>query len=104
MEVEAGLGEAGRTIEYPAVEPVVSASGLEESRPSWDFSAARGNPLHGGRLLLAVVSAPRALTQLWVRLSITATLDHHGVRLPAWLGGRPGRQGEAVETELWTSA
>jgi hypothetical protein len=103
-EVEAGVGEASRTIEYPSVEPVVSASGIDEQTPSWDFSAVRGNPLQGGKLLFVIVSAPRLADLLRVNLSLAATLDHHGLRLPALLGGRPGTDEDALSTAVWAGA
>ena len=104
MEMEAGIGEVGRTIEYPAVEPVISANGIDEPTPSWDFSASRGSPVNGGKLLFAVVSAPRAINGLRVSMSMAATLDHQGLRLPALLGGRAKKDSASMTAVVWTRA
>lgn len=101
LEIEAGAGEFGYAVEYPAVEPVVSAAGFEEVTPSWDFASAPGYLIHGGKLLHAVVAAPRDLQRLAVALSLTADLDYRGFRLPTWLRGDPTQAEHTVEVILW---
>jgi hypothetical protein len=100
-EVEASIGELGYTVDYPAVDPILSAAGFEETTPSWDFSRAPGLPVHGGKLLHAVVAAPSGLERLTLAVMLTADLDHRGFRLPAWLGGDQPVAGQAIDCTVW---
>ena len=85
-EIEASAGEVGYTVEYQALDPVLSAAGFEEPTPSWDFSATPHSPVHGGKLMHAVIAAPAGLERLALLVKVTADLNHRGFRLPAWLG------------------
>lgn len=96
MEVEGSLGQASVAIEYPAVEPLISAGGIQEDVLSWDFAEAPGHAVQGGKLLLAVVVVPREATELEVGCAVEADLRHRGWRLPAWLGG--SKEGLAAST------
>jgi hypothetical protein len=103
-EVEATLGEAEFTVEYPAVDPIISAGGPQEDLVSWDFSEAPGHVLHGGKLLMAVVAAPAQMRRLEVACLIQADLRHRGLRLPTWLGGSTPKAHDARRTVAWQDA
>jgi len=101
-DVEAGFGELAYSVEYPAIEPVLTAAGIDESTPSWNFTAVSGFPLAGAKLLHAVVAAPRALSRLTAAVVLTADLDYGRRRFSAWLRGDPARVHPPVtETQLW---
>jgi hypothetical protein len=101
-DVEAGLGEFAYSVDYPAIEPVLTATGIEEETPSWNFTAVSGFPLTGSKLLYAVVAAPRALNRLAVALALTADLDYKRRRFSAWLRGGHGRAHPPIsEVLLW---
>jgi len=104
MEVEVGLGDAEFTVEYPAVDPVVSAGGPQEDLVSWDFSEASGHVVHGGKLLMAVVAAPAQLRCLEVACMIQADLRHRGLRLPTWLGGSAPTAQDVRRAVAWQEA
>jgi hypothetical protein len=100
-EVEVGLGEAEFKVDYPAIQPVVSAGGLQEHVVSWDFLEARGRTVNGGKLLLAVVAMPKRARHLNVRCSVQADLRHRGLRFPAWLGGPAPTAEDGMEAVAW---
>jgi len=101
-EVEAGLGEFAYSVDYPAIEPVLTSSGIDEPTPSWNFTAVPGFPLTGAKLLHAVIAAPRALNQLTVAVTLTADLDYGRRRFNAWLRGDPkGAHHWISDVQLW---
>jgi hypothetical protein len=101
QEVEVRLGEAEFKVDYPAIRPIISAGGLQEDVVSWDFSEARGRPVNGGKLLLAVVAMPKRVRRLSVRCIVQADLRHRGLRLPAWLGGPAMTAEDGIEAVAW---
>jgi hypothetical protein len=101
MEVEAKLGEAEFTVEYPAVDPIITAGGPQEDLISWDFSEAPGHVVRGGKLLMAVIAAPVQLRRLEVACIIQADLRHRGLRLPTWLGGSTPTARDARRVVAW---
>lgn len=100
-EVEASAGDIETTVEYPAVEPVVSAGGTHENVVSWDFSEAPGYTVRGGKLLIAVVAAPRHIRRMEVTSAIQADLRHKGLRLPSWLGGSSPTAEDGMRAVAW---
>jgi hypothetical protein len=99
---EAGSGKFAYSTEYPAIEPLLTASGLHESTPSWNFTAVPGFPLTGTKLLYVVVAAPRALTHLTVTLTLSADLDYRQQRFSAWLHGDPNKAHPLIsDVQLW---
>ena len=101
-DVEAGFGEFAYSVDYPAIEPVLTAAGIDESTPSWNFTAVPGFPLTGAKLLHAVVAAPRALSHLTVTVELTADLDYGRRRFSAWLRGDPKQSHPWIsDVRLW---
>ncbi len=101
-DVEASVGEFAYSVDYPAIDPVLTATGIDEATPSWNFTAAPGFPLMGAKLLHAVIAASRALDHLTVAVSLTADLDYGRRRFGAWLRGDPTQAHPPIfEVRLW---
>ncbi len=101
-DAEASVGEFAYSVDYPAIEPVLTATGIDEATPSWNFTAAPGFPLSGAKLLHAVIAAPRALGHLTVAVNLTADLDYGQRRFGAWLRGNPTQANPSIlEVQLW---
>jgi hypothetical protein len=101
-DVEASIGEFAYSVDYPTIEPVLTAAGIDEATPSWNFTAAPGFPLNGAKLLYAIISASRALGHLTVAISLTADLDYGRRRFGAWLRGDPTQAHPSIlEVQLW---
>jgi hypothetical protein len=104
-EVEIGLGAISRGVEYPTAEPIISSGGLHESLLSWDFSESNGSSVRGGKLLLAVLVAPRTLQRINIEFSLEADVRHRGSRLAAWLSGQSleSRMSDSLRAVAWQS-
>jgi hypothetical protein len=101
-DIEASVGEFAYSVDYPDIEPVLTATGIDEATPSWNFTAAPGFPLNGAKLLHAVIAAPRMLNRLSVALNLTADLDYGRQRFSAWLRGAPTQVHPSIlEVTLW---
>jgi hypothetical protein len=99
-EVEAGIGSAEFGVEYPELQPVISASGAGESEPSWDFSTAAGERVHGSKWMHLVVAASTKMTACDATIDLTADVVSSGFRIP--LFGRPKQAGaDPLTTRLW---
>jgi hypothetical protein len=101
-DVDTELEEFAYIVDYPAIEPMVTATGIDGSTPSWNFTAVPGFPVRGARLLHSVVAAPRTFGSLTVAMMITADLDYEKQRFSAWL---PNHHNEAhpwiLDVRLW---
>ncbi len=58
-EVEASLGSLEFGLEYPDLQPIVSASGVGEANPSWDYETAHGQRIQGSKWMHILVKAPK---------------------------------------------
>lgn len=100
--VETGTREFAYSVEYPAIEPIMTATGIGEPTLSWNFTAIPGFPLIGAKLLHVVVAAPRALRHLTVALTLTADLDYVQRRFSAWLRSDPNQTYPWIsDMQLW---
>ncbi len=91
-------------MEYPAVEPIISAAGNDTDVLSWDFSESPGHAVRGAKLLMAVVVAPAEMRRLEVACGIQADLRYRGLRWPSWLGGADPRYEAAHRVVAWQQA
>jgi hypothetical protein len=101
-DVEIAVGKIAYSIDYPAIEPVLTAAGIDESTPSWNFTAVPGFPITGTKLLYAIISAPHKLDHLTVSVSLSADLDYGRRRFSAWLRRDPTQVHPSIpEIQLW---
>jgi hypothetical protein len=100
QEVQASIGGASFGLEYPELQPTISASGAGESEPSWDFSASAGERVEGSKWMHLLVKAPRTMTACEASLELTADIVGSGFRIP--LFSRPTQTPAAPLTvALW---
>ncbi len=100
MEVEASVGTAEFGLEYPELQPVISAAGIGEAQPSWDYQAARGMPLVGSKWMHALVKVATASNAGHAELRLVADVTRGGFRLPVL--ARTGREAaEPLSARLW---
>jgi hypothetical protein len=81
-EVEAGLGELGVGLEYPEIQPTISASGAGESEPCWDFSPTAGERVQGSKWMHLLVKAQPAMAACDASLGLTADVIRSSIRIP----------------------
>jgi hypothetical protein len=100
LEVEAGVGAAEFGFEYPELQPTISAAGIGEAQPSWDFQAARGMPVVGSKWMHMLVKAPTASLAGHAELHLVADVTSGGFRLPVL--ARTGHEtAEPLSARLW---
>lgn len=71
-EVEASLGGIEFGFEYAELQPTISASGLGEALPSWDYAEAKGVMVQGGKWMHLLVKAPKGTTPVCATLDLAA--------------------------------
>jgi len=83
QEVEAKLGELAFGFEYPELWPTVSAAGLGEAQPSWDYAEAKSAAVQGSRWMHLLLKAPKGMGAVRAILDLVADVRTQGSRLPA---------------------
>jgi hypothetical protein len=95
VEIGGGL-EYG--IEYPELQPIVTASGIGEKWTSWGYEETRGIRLQGTKVMHLLIKAPRGMSSGEAALSLRADLDILGI-LSARMIVR--KEAPALKVRLW---
>lgn len=72
QEIEAGAGQAAFGLSYTELQPLISANGVGEERPSWDYESVRGVMVQGSKFMHALVKAPKGATRIQATLDLSA--------------------------------
>jgi hypothetical protein len=100
--VEAKLGSVDFGFEYSEIQPLVSAAGIGEARPSWDYLAAPGIRVHGSKWMHALVKAPRAMHKARASLALEADIiKGNSIRLPVFVRHQT-QVAEPIVVTLWS--
>jgi len=81
-EVEAKAGEMAFGLEYKELQPSISAAGIGESNPSWDYEQVKGVKILGSKWMHLLIKAPRGMETIRAYLDLTADIKGKGWRLP----------------------
>lgn len=101
MEIEAGAGGVEFGFEYPELQPIVSAMGAGEAKPSWDYEEAKGVRVQGSKWMHLLAKAPKGMVSGKAVLDLAADVSVRGLRL-AVLALRNRKEAEAhLTTQLW---
>jgi hypothetical protein len=100
QEVEAGLGNVGFGLQYVVLEPVISAAGVGETEPSWDYQAAPGMDLTGSKWMHLLVKAPKEMETGAARLDLAADLVKDRFRIPLVARPKP-TMADPLTVRLW---
>lgn len=101
MEIEAGVGGGEFGFEYPELQPLVSAMGAGEAKPSWDYEEAKGVRVQGSKWMHLLAKAPKGMASGKAVLDIAADVTVRGLRLPV-LVLRSRQEAEArLTARLW---
>ena len=100
-EVEASIGGVEFGCSYEEIQPTISAAGIGECIPMWDFTQHPGLPLHGVRVLYLLVSAPKETSPGSAVLDFVADVRVNESRLSTLLG-RNRKEAEAhLSCDFW---
>lgn len=86
MEVEATMGELEFGFEYNELIPIVSATGIMEANPVWEYREAPGSLIQGSKLMHILVKVPKGLSPIFATASIDAKLRAYGSLLNTVFG------------------
>jgi hypothetical protein len=102
QELQAGVGGVEFGLEYPELQPVISASGIGENEVDWNYEAAKGIRLQGSKTMYLLVEAPKGMPSAWASLDLVADVLVRNSLLPT-LMPRSGRQEAAdpMKVQLW---
>jgi hypothetical protein len=81
-EVEAKLGEVAFGLEYQELQPSISAAGIGEANPSWDYEEVKGVKIFGSKWMHLLLKAPPGMETIRAYLDLTADVQGKGWRLP----------------------
>jgi hypothetical protein len=78
--VEVGGLEFG--IEYPELQPIITAGGLGEDVADWNYEEARGIRLQGSKTMHLLIKVPTGMPSGWATLGLVADVIVGGSLLP----------------------
>jgi hypothetical protein len=92
-ELEASVGGVAFGFDYPELEPEVTASGVGESQPQWEYRQTRGTTVQGSKLAYLLVAAPPDMMSCRAALGLSAEVERGGFGLPVrWFRDEERRQ------------
>lgn len=87
-------------IEYPELVPTITAAGVGESHPSWDYTRTRRRKIAGSKLMSMIVRTPKGTDQLTASFTIQAVVRAHRFRV---LFGPDKRGDQLRDLQLWAA-
>ena len=85
-EIEGSVGGIEFGFEYSELQPIISASGAGEARPSWDYEEAKGTRVQGSKWMHLLLKAPKGMKPVRATLDLTADVAMHGSLLQVVMG------------------
>jgi hypothetical protein len=86
VQLETSLGEIEFGFEYNELTPLISATGVMEPNPAWEYKEAAGHILQGSKLMHLLMKVPKGLRPIFAAASIDAKLRAYGSLLNAIFG------------------
>jgi hypothetical protein len=81
-EIEGEVGRIEFGFEYPELQPLISAAGGGEARPSWDYAEAKGAMITGCKWMHLLVKAPKGTSPVRAVFDLAADVRVRDSRLP----------------------
>ncbi len=82
QEIEAKVGEIEFGFEYPELQPIISAAGAGEPKPSWDYEEAKGLVVQGSKFMHVLIKVRRGRPVVRALLDLVADVEVQKTRLP----------------------
>ena len=61
QEIGASLGGIDFGLEYLELHPIISAAGIGEGTPSWDYQEVKGSKIQGSKFMYMLLKVPKAM-------------------------------------------
>jgi hypothetical protein len=100
-ELEGKAGDLSFGLEYTELQPVISAAGLGEAKPSWDYETARGVKVQGGKVMYLLAQAPKGMAAATARLTLVADVATGSGLFRSVLGHSKREAAAPVLVQLW---
>jgi len=94
QELQAGAGGVEFGLEYPELQPQISAAGIGERCVDWSYNEVRGIRLQGSKTMHLLVEAPKGMPSSWASLDLVADVLVRNSFLSALV---PSKQQEAAD-------
>jgi hypothetical protein len=72
QEIGASLGSIDFGLEYLELHPIISATGIGEGNPSWDYQEAKGSKILGSKFMYMLLKVPKAMRPVEAFIDLTA--------------------------------
>jgi hypothetical protein len=100
-ELEAGVGGVEFGLEYPELQPTISAAAVGENVVAWDFQEVKGIKLQGIKTMHLLVKSPRGMPSCRATLALVADVVVQGSFLPALIRRRGQEAADPITVRLW---
>jgi hypothetical protein len=104
QQVEAGLGGLEFGLEYPELQPIISAGGLGEDVADWNYEEAKGIVLQGSKTMHLLVTAPKGMPAASATLGLVADVEVGGFSvpvIPSLLRRSEQQEADPMRVQLW---
>ncbi len=81
-EIEGEIGGIEFDFEYPELQPIISAAGVGEAEPSWDYAEAKGVMVQGAKYMHLLVKVPKGMGPVRATLDLVGDVRVRDSRLP----------------------
>ncbi|MPM59318.1 hypothetical protein SDC9_106158 [bioreactor metagenome] len=78
-EIEGNIGSIEFGLEYMEIQPIISAAGVNESMPNWDYKKVLGAGIQGSKFMYMLMEAPKGMKPIKASLYLQANVkiqDH----------------------------
>jgi hypothetical protein len=72
QEVGASLGGIDFGLEYTELHPIISATGIGEGQPSWDYEETKGRKVQGSKFMHMLLKVPKGMKPVEAFLDLVA--------------------------------
>ena len=72
QEVSASFGGIDFGLEYAELHPIISATGIGEGQPSWDYEEAKGLKIQGSKFMHMLLKVPKKMKPFEAFLDLVA--------------------------------
>ncbi len=86
QEIEGSVGGMEFGFEYSELRPIISAAGVGEPQPSWDYEEAKGTRVQGGKWMHLLLKVPKGMKSVRATLDLTADVEMRGSLLQVVMG------------------
>jgi len=100
QEIEGSLGGIDFGLEYAELQPIISACGIGESQPSWDYEAAKGIKIQGSKFMHLLLKVPKYMRPVEATLDLVADVEIRGSLLQTVLGGLTVSEGDQLNVKI----